>query len=133
MSVNYMIYPDLLFRKRALSLLFVMVFLSVMSCDEGGGGAASGGLVSRKFISSDEYRIVCRGYPLKDSRGLARIESARRAARLSAEYYAGRIFDSTVKPARDGEIIRYRDYEDFSVIYFVITKKRLRNRLKNKP
>lgn len=125
--------PDIFFRKRSLLFIFVMVFLSVMSCDEGGGGAASGALVSRKFISSDEYRIVCRGYPLKDSRGLARIESARWAARMNAEHYARKVFGRTVDPARDGEIIRYRDYEDYSVIYFVIKKKGLRNRLKNKP
>jgi hypothetical protein len=88
--------------------------------------------ISEKYLDKDRWLVVCKGYPLEDSTGLPRIESAKMAARLNAYVFARQIFDDSVVPDKDGMAEKYDLYNDFVVVYYVIQKKDLKKRMRKK-
>jgi len=84
-------------------------------------------LVSEGFISDTEYEIVCLGYPKQGLTGVSREESAKRAALLSAYYFANERFGSAVSPDRDGRTEKITMYDGYCEITYIITKSNLKN------
>jgi hypothetical protein len=89
-------------------------------------------LISKGFVNDTSYSIVCKGYPKEDLSGVSRIESAKRAALLSAYYYVQQIFSDSVAPDKDGKVQNYEVGEDFAIIHYLIQKKGLRKMLNKK-
>ena len=87
-------------------------------------------LISEKFISDNEYEIVCLGYPKEGLRGVQKEESAKRAALLNAYYFSKNRFDETVSPDQDGKMVKLTMFDDHAELKYVISKSNLKNRLK---
>ena len=88
---------------------------------------SSSSLVSERFISDTEYEIVCLGYPKEGLTGVQREESAKRAALLSAYYFANNRFGNTINPDRDGRTEKITMYDGYCEIRYVIKKSNLKN------
>ncbi|PKL38098.1 MAG: hypothetical protein CVV44_13100 [Spirochaetae bacterium HGW-Spirochaetae-1] len=87
-------------------------------------------LISKKFIDDNTYEIVCRGFPMAETEGIARFESAKRAALMNAYFYTRQTFNDTVFPDRDGDVNRVEVGNDYAVVYYVIKKRDLKKRLR---
>jgi len=114
-----------------ISLTFLLAGI-IFSCSSGNeiNVQSLPALISEEYISDDTYEIVCRGFPKQGLEGVQREESAKRAALLNAYYFVQARFDATVKPDADGTVVRYDVQDEFVVIYYRVTKKNLKSRIK---
>jgi hypothetical protein len=87
-------------------------------------------LIKKYFINSDSYMIICKGFPKAELSGSARKQSAREAALINAQMLAKEIFNNSVNVFKNGRIDKYREYDDYAVVYYVISKKNLAKRMK---
>lgn len=115
------------------SLLILMVLAAMLAgCDQ--VGVKSEGpretLISKGFVDDNTWKVVCRGYPLEDLKGIQRSESSKRAALLGAYYYIQETFNESVAPDRDGKTEKIEIMEDHAVLYYVVRKKGLKKMLK---
>lgn len=91
-----------------------------------------GTVIEKEWFEDDNtYVILCKGYPKEGISGKARIETAKEAALINAQFYAKNIFDDTVNVITNGTIKNFKIYEDHVIIHYVIEHKNLR-RLMNK-
>ncbi len=112
--------------------LTALIICILLSCSSGDDMSVQSppSLISEDFISDDTYEIVCRGFPKQGLSGVQKEESAKRAALLNAYYFVQARFDNTVKPDTDGSVVRYEVQDDFVVVYYRLTKKNLKNKIK---
>lgn len=114
--------------KRALmGVLMLMVFSLVAY----GNDAQKQNIVIRKsFQGQNKYLIVCKGFPKEKTEGISRRETAKEAALFNAQMIARDIFNDTVDPIRNGLAKKFVVYDDYAVVYYEITKKNLKKRLR---
>ncbi len=113
-------------------IFFIMLSLSILSCSAQEPillQSKPPALISADFISNDEYRIVCYGYPKPDLTGVARRASAERAAKMNAHYFVRQRFDSSVNPGTDGTVKKITSHEDYAIIHYIVKKKNLKAKL----
>ena len=113
-----------------VKILPFFVFLAIfLSCSTGPdmNVTALPSLIKEGFISNNEYEIVCMGYPKEGLTGAPREESAKRAAILSAYYFANERFGDTISPDQDGRIDNLTMYEGYCEIRYIIQKSNLKN------
>ncbi|MDY6935636.1 MAG: hypothetical protein SVZ03_15615 [Spirochaetota bacterium] len=114
--------------KKIIIFILVLLFTSG-SCEQ---NKERDVLIKKWFKDSNTYIIVCKGYPKSGSSGLARIETAKEAALINAQYLAKGIFKETLDVITNGTIEDYKIYDDYVVINYIITKKGLKKYLRKK-
>lgn len=112
-----------------IAVIITGTFFSCSSGDEM-NVQSTPSLISEEFTSDDTYEIICRGFPKQGLTGVQKEESAKRAALLNAYYFVQARFDNTVKPDTDGIVVRYEVQDEFVIVYYRVTKKNLKNRIK---
>lgn len=105
---------------------FLLLVILVPTLSAHGDGI----LVKKYFRNSHTFVIVCRGYPKEGLTGEARIESAKEAALINAQFITRALFDDSVDVFRNGTVERYRVYSNYAVVYYVIEMRNLRRRLR---
>jgi hypothetical protein len=117
-----------------INVLCVMVAALLLSigCDEKSAddSVQKEPLISQGFVDDDTYRVVCRGFPLKGSTGLQKVESSKRAALLGAYYYIKNAFNESVAPDKDGKAEKFEYMSDYVVVHYVVQKKGLKKMAK---
>jgi hypothetical protein len=96
----------------------------------GGAPTLEDVLIRKGFVDDNSYRIVCRGYPQQGLEGIQKTESSKRGALLNAYYFVQTLFDDSVAPDRDGKAEKFEVMNDFAVVYYLVTKKGLKKRLR---
>ena len=89
-------------------------------------------LVKKWFKNGHTFEIICKGYPLNEATGKARIETAKEAALINAQFCAKDIFDDSVDVVKNGTIKKYTIHDDYVVIHYVIKYKGLKKKLRKK-
>ena len=126
-----------------IALLCAFSMAMVFSCGDGkqegagssrpmvGGGAPGAseeaGVVEEGFRDQDTYVVVCGGIPLEGSTGVAKNESAKRAAKLCALSRIKSVFGDAVR-ADSGSVEKFEMKGDTGVVTYVVSEKGLRNR-----
>jgi len=115
---------------RALLLLFLPVLIAGCASTHYPkvGMTVEDVLVSQKYLNSNSFLIVCKGFPREDLTGQPRIESSKTAAVFNAQLLAADLFDDTVSPQKDGLVKKFVMKNDYAVVHYVITKSGLRGR-----
>lgn len=106
------------------TFLLLLVFMPTLFAH------GDGILVKKYFRNKHTFVIVCRGYPKEDLTGEARIESAKEAALINAQFITRALFDDSVDVFRYGTIEKYRVYSNYAVVYYVIEMRNLRRKLR---
>jgi len=115
---------------KSLGVIIMVILLSMTVCYKGGVGTDNA-LISKGFLDDNRYSIVCRGYSKENLVGVAMSESAKRAALLTAYFYAQQVFDDTVAPDKDGNVDKYELNDNSATVFYVISKKNLKSHFKN--
>ena len=110
--------------KKIILLIFI---LSVLSCFEKDETKI---VVEKQFRNNNTYEIICNGWPKEDLTGRARLESAKEAALINAQFTAREIFEKPVDVVRNGTIEKYDINNDYVTIYYVITYRNLKKYIK---
>ncbi len=109
--------------RRFLFLLLLISLSSHVSCYE----KESRDMLEKKdFLDNNTYIIVCKGWPKESLTGKARIESAKEAALINAQFIAKDIFKSPVDPVINGTIEKYDIQDDYVRIYYIIKYQNLK-------
>lgn len=87
-------------------------------------------LIKKGFRDDNSWIVIVRGYPKQDLTGVARMESAKRAALLNAYYFAKLTFDDTVAPDTDGKAVKWEISRMSAVVHYVISKPGLKNHIR---
>ena len=117
-------------KQTVLCIISMLVF--GFGCSKGNIDTDREVLISKGFVNDYSYSIVCKGFPKEDLSGVSRIESAKRAALLSAYYYVQQIFDDSVAPDKDGKVQKYEISENYAIVHYLIQKKGLRKLMNKK-
>ncbi len=99
--------------KTRLLLLAAAIPLLFTACEE-----KKGMIISRSFVDDTTYEVVVRGYPKKDTTGVARMESAKRAALLNAYHIIRQDFTRSIAPDRNGKVMEYVMQDDSAVVRY---------------
>jgi hypothetical protein len=99
-------------------LLLLLLVISFVSCYEKNGREV---VEKKDFLDNNTYRIICRGWPKKGLTGQARIQSAKDAALINAQFIAKDIFESPVDPVKNGTVEKYDVMDNYVRIYYLIT------------
>ncbi len=91
-----------------------------------------GVLISKWFRNKNTYVIVCRGWPKEGLTGKKRIESAKEAALINAQFIARDIFKKSVDVIKNGTIEKYKTYKNHVTIYYIIKKKGLKYKMRRR-
>lgn len=83
-------------------------------------------VINKTFRDDSTFVIECRGWPNERLKGRARIESAKEAALMNAQFTSRDLFDKSVDVVKLGTIENYTIEEDTAVIHYVIKKEGLR-------
>ncbi len=89
-------------------------------------------LISKWFRNKNTYVIVCRGWPKESLTGKKRIESAKEAALINAQFIARDIFNKSVDVVKNGTIEKYKTYKNHVTIYYTVKKKGLKYKKRNR-
>ena len=89
-------------------------------------------LIKTWFTDNDTYIIVCKGYPKKDTTGISRIETAKEAALINAQFIAKNTFNDSVDVIKNGIIEKYDIQNEYVVIYYKVKYKGLKRKIKSK-
>ena len=118
--------------KKIFILPVIAVVLIITGCSSSSEGLVSSvpSLIKEGFTSDTEYEIICRGYPKEGLQGVMKDESGKRAALLNAYYFAGKKFDDSVAPDKDGKAERFVLNQDHAIVYYRIKKSNLRKRVR---
>jgi hypothetical protein len=108
-------------------LLSAAILVSFTACEE-----KKGLVISRSFVNDTTYEVVVRGYPKKGTTGVARMESAKRAALLNAYYIIRQNFSRDVAPDRNGRVMEYVVQGDSAVVRYRLKHPGLRQYYKQK-
>ncbi len=114
------------------NIVLVLFSLFIFNCSETDSMSVKSEpsvLISAEFISKNEYKIVCYGYPKPELTGVARRASAERAARMNAHYFVRQRFDSSVNPGVHGRVEKIVTNNDYAIIHYIIKRKSLKSRL----
>lgn len=115
----------------SLTLVFAAALFVVPTETSGGGKKTTDEvLIKKTFRDDDTWLIIVRGFPNKDLEGIARLESAKRAALLNAYYFARLNFDDTIAPDRDGTVVQWEVSRICAVVHYIIKKPGLKNRIR---
>ena len=108
--------------KYTITLLLILVFSIFAQGDEI--------LIKKWFRDSNTFVIVCKGYPKEGLTGDARVESAKEAALINAQFISRALFNESVDIFKYGTIEKYKIYSNYVVVYYVIEMRNLRRRLR---
>ena len=112
-------------------VLFMGVALVIaVSCFSGDRKTEQDVLISKKFLDNNSFSIVCKGFPKEDLTGIARLESAKRAALLNAYFFIQQEFDESVAPDKDGRVEKFDAGENQATVYYILKKDGLKGRVK---
>jgi len=89
-----------------------------------------GPLIYKKFKDRNTFMIACSGSAMADAKGIARFESAKRAALMNVYYFVRETFHDSVSPERDGRVDRVEAAGDSAVVHYIIRKRDLKSYLK---
>ena len=112
--------------KKILLIILIIIFYSP-SCQ-----GKRDVLVNKWFKDSNTFIIVCKGYPKEGVSGTAKIETAKEAALINAQFIAQNTFNSSVDVIRNGIIDKYEIHKEYVVIYYIIKQKGLKGNLIDK-
>ncbi|MBN2039762.1 MAG: hypothetical protein JW864_06955 [Spirochaetes bacterium] len=108
-------------------IILLALMLTLFSCEEKNRNEYT---VEKRFHDNDTYEIICKGLPKDSLTGKARIESAKEAALINAQFIAKDIFEEPVDVVKNGTIKKYDINADSVIIYYVITYKDLKKYFK---
>ncbi len=84
-------------------------------------------VIEKKWFKNDStFVIICRGWPKEGLTGKAKLDSAKEAALINAQFSARDLFDKSVDVVKNGNIVKYNVYDDYVTVEYSITKKDLR-------
>ncbi len=89
-----------------------------------------GPLIYKKFKDKNTFLIACSGTAMADAKGIARFETAKRAALMNVYYFVRETFHDSVSPERDGRIDRVEAAGDTAIVHYIIRKRDLKSHLK---
>jgi hypothetical protein len=108
--------------KSIITLLLILVFSIFAQGDEI--------LIKKWFRNNNTFVIVCKGYPKEGLTGDARVESAKEAALINAQFISRALFNESVDIFKYGTIEKYSIYNDYVVVYYVIEMNNLRRQMR---
>ncbi|MFH0974383.1 MAG: hypothetical protein V1874_01210 [Spirochaetota bacterium] len=84
-------------------------------------------MVEKKWFKNDNtFVIICKGWPKESLTGQARIDSAKEAALMNAQFTTKDLFSKPVDVVKFGTIENYKIYDKYVTIQYVITYTGLR-------
>jgi hypothetical protein len=84
------------------------------------------------FKNDNTFVIICRGWPKEGLTGRAKLDSAKEAALINAQFSSRDLFDKSVDVVKSGNIEQYKVYDDYVTVEYSITKNGLRKYYKGK-
>ena len=110
--------------KRVLQLTIIITFCILIAggCARNRGGV----LVSQKFLNNHTYEIVCWGYATEGTKGVARMESAKRSALMNIYAYLSQTFEGPINVTRDGRVEKVEVEGDAVKVYYILRKRNLK-------
>jgi len=88
---------------------------------------AKDNVIEKKWFRNDNtFVIICRGWPKEGLNDKAKLESAKEAALINAQFSARDLFNKSVDVIKNGNIEKYNIYDDYVTIEYSITYKGLR-------
>ena len=84
-------------------------------------------VIEKKWFRDDNtFVIICRGWPNESLTDKAKVESAKEAALMNAQFSARDLFDKAVDVVKNGTVENYNVYDDYVTVEYSITLKGLR-------
>ena len=84
-------------------------------------------VVEKQWFKNDNtFIIICRGWPNGNLTGKARIDSAKEAALINAQFTLRDLFDKSIDVVRNGDVVQYKVYDDYVTIEYSLTRAGLR-------
>jgi hypothetical protein len=84
-------------------------------------------VIEKKWFKDDNtFVIICRGWPNESLTDKAKVESAKEAALMNAQFSARDLFDKAVDVVKNGTIEKYNVYDGYVTVEYSITFKGLR-------
>ncbi len=84
-------------------------------------------VIEKKWFKNDNtFVIICRGWPNESLTDKAKVESAKEAALMNAQFSARDLFDKAIDVVKYGTIEKYNVYNDYVTVEYSITYKGLR-------
>jgi hypothetical protein len=84
-------------------------------------------VIEKKWFRNDNtFVIICRGWPKESLTGKAKVDSAKEAALINAQFSARDLFDKSIDVMRNGDIVKYTVYDEYVTVEYSITQKGLR-------
>jgi hypothetical protein len=84
-------------------------------------------VIEKKWFKDDStFIIICRGWPKEGLMGAAKLDSAKEAALINAQFSSRDLFDKSVDVVKNGNIVKYNVYDDYVTVEYSITKTGLR-------
>ncbi len=78
-------------------------------------------MVEKKWFRNDNtFVIICKGWPKEDLSGTAKLESAKEAALINAQFTCRDLFDKSIDVVKGGTIEEYKIYDDYVTIQYMI-------------
>ena len=109
-------------------IIFPLMILLISSCFS----KEKKEVIEKKwFRTNNAFVIVCRGYPKEGVSGKARIETAKEAALINAQYFAKEMFNDRVDVVKNGTIEVFEVKPDYVVIRYVIKQRGLKQLVRN--
>ncbi len=111
-------------------VLFALLMVSFISCFPKEGKDIKDIIENKYFKNDNTYVIECKGFPKEDITGRARVETAKEAALMNAQFCARDIFDDSVDVVKNGTIGKYDYHDDYVVIHYIIKYNGLKKLIK---
>ncbi len=84
-------------------------------------------VIEKKWFRDDNtFVIICRGWPNESLTDKAKVESAKEAALMNAQFSARDLFDKSIDVVKNGTVEKYNVYDDYVTVEYSITYKGLR-------
>ena len=116
--------------KKILLIIIVAFSILYFGCDDKNSPEYKKMIVSEKFTSENSYTLVCRGLLNESTSQMVRVEMAKQAALLNAQFYVKNKFRDSVNPIKDGIIEKYVVDGNSILIHYTINKKNIKNLVK---
>ena len=89
-------------------------------------------VLKKWFVDDHVFMIACKGYPKVGTSGMSRLNTAKAAALLNAQYMLKEVFDDSIDTVKGGFIEKYEIGDDYVIVYYRLEKRNLRRHLRMK-
>lgn len=105
----------------------ILIILTVLISISGFAEGKKDFIEKKWFMDNNTFVIICKGWPKEGLAGESKVASAKEAALMNAQFTVKDLFNKPVDPVTNGTVEKYKIYDDYVTIQYIIKFVGLKN------